>query len=150
MDWIWFGEQERGITITSLLPPATFGATLRPEGTGCIQKNKSPHQHHRHPGPRGLHRFGVQRSLRVLDGSVTILAAKGQCRAAVTGTVWRRADEYKVPRMVYVNKMDTMGADLFPAASKMLHMIVCTNGVAINCHRREDAFRGIVDLVDMN
>ena len=91
----------------------------------------------------------VQRSLRVLDGSVTVLAAKGGVEPQ-SETVWRQADEYKVPRMVYVNKMDTMGADFFRCI-KMLHDRLHANGVAIQLPiGQEDTFRGIVDLVDMN
>ena len=71
----------------------------------------------------------VQRSLRVLDSSVTVLAAKGGVEPQ-SETVWRQADEYKVPRMVYVNKMDTMGADFFRCI-KMLHDRLHANGVAI-------------------
>ena len=83
------------------------------------------------------------------SGSVTVLAAKGGVEPQAE-TVWRQADEYKVPRMVYVNKMDTMGADFFRCI-KMLHDRLHANGVAIQLPiGQEDTFRGIVDLVDMN
>ena len=90
----------------------------------------------------------VQRSLRVLDGSVTVLAAKGGVEPQ-SETVWRQADEYKVPRMVYVNKMDTMGADFFRCV-QMLHDRLHANGVPIQLPvGQEDTFKGIVDLIDM-
>ena len=80
---------------------------------------------------------------------MTVLAAKGGVEPQ-SETVWRQADEYKVPRMVYVNKMDTMGADFFRCI-KMLHDRLHANGVAIQLPiGQEDTFRGIVDLVDMN
>ena len=90
----------------------------------------------------------VQRSLRVLDGSVTVLAAKGGVEPQ-SETVWRQANEYKVPRMVYVNKMDTMGADFFRCV-QMLHDRLHANGVPIQLPiGQEDTFKGIVDLIDM-
>ena len=90
----------------------------------------------------------VERSLRVLDGSVTVLAAKGGVEPQ-SETVWRQADEYKVPRMVYVNKMDTMGADFFRCV-QMMHDRLHANGVPIQLPvGQEDTFRGIIDLIDM-
>lgn len=90
----------------------------------------------------------VQRSLRVLDGSVTVLAAKGGVEPQ-SETVWRQADEYHVPRMVYVNKMDTMGADFFRCV-RMLHERLHANGVPIQLPvGQEDTFKGIIDLIDM-
>ena len=91
----------------------------------------------------------VQRSLRVLDGSVTVLCAKGGVEPQ-SETVWRQADEYKVPRMIYVNKMDIMGADFY----NVLHMIhdrLKCNAVPIQLPiGSEDTFKGIIDLVEMD
>ena len=140
MDWM-AQEQERGITITSA-------------ATTCFwkgSKNQYPSTRINIIDTPGHVDFTVevQRSLRVLDGSVTVLAAKGGVEPQ-SETVWRQADEYKVPRMVYVNKMDTMGADFFRCI-KMLHDRLHANGVAIQLPiGQEDTFRGIVDLVDMN
>ena len=90
----------------------------------------------------------VERSLRVLDGSVTVLCAKGGVEPQ-SETVWRQADRYHVPRMAYVNKMDTMGADFYHVIDMMHDRLKC-NAVAIQipvgC---EDTFRGLIDLVDM-
>ncbi|MEG2518003.1 MAG: GTP-binding protein, partial [Raoultibacter sp.] len=86
----------------------------------------------------------VERSLRVLDGSVTVMCAKGGVEPQ-SETVWRQADHYKVPRMVYVNKMDIMGADFF----NVLHMIhdrLKANAVPIQL----PIFKGIIDLIDMD
>ena len=140
MDWM-AQEQERGITITSA-------------ATTCFwkgSKNQFPSTRINIIDTPGHVDFTVevQRSLRVLDGSVTVLCAKGGVEPQ-SETVWRQADEYKVPRMVYVNKMDTMGADFFRCI-KMLHDRLHANGVAIQLPiGQEDTFRGIVDLVDMN
>ena len=126
MDWME-QEQERGITITSA-------------ATTCYNIIDTP----------GHVDFTVevQRSLRVLDGSVTVLAAKGGVEPQ-SETVWRQANEYKVPRMVYVNKMDTMGADFFRCV-QMLHDRLHANGVPIQLPiGQEDTFKGIVDLIDM-
>ena len=90
----------------------------------------------------------VQRSLRVLDGSVTVLCAKGGVEPQ-SETVWRQADEYHVPRMVYVNKMDIMGAN-FKRCLDMLHDRLKCNAVAIQLPiGAEDTFKGIIDLIDM-
>ena len=90
----------------------------------------------------------VQRSLRVLDGSVTVLAAKGGVEPQ-SETVWRQADNYHVPRMVYVNKMDTMGADFYRCV-RMLHERLNANAVPIQLPiGQEDTFKGIIDLIDM-
>ena len=91
----------------------------------------------------------VERSLRVLDGSVTVLCAKGGVEPQ-SETVWRQADNYKVPRMIYVNKMDIMGADFY----NVLHMIhdrLKCNAVPIQLPiGSEDTFKGIIDLVEMD
>ena len=133
MDWM-AQEQERGITITSA-------------ATTCFWKD------HRiniidTPGHVDF-TVEVQRSLRVLDGSVTVLCAKGGVEPQ-SETVWRQADEYKVPRMIYVNKMDIMGADFFNVLRMVKERFQC-NAVPIQLPiGAEDTFRGIVDLVNNN
>ena len=133
MDWM-AQEQERGITITSA-------------ATTCFWKD------HRiniidTPGHVDF-TVEVQRSLRVLDGSVTVLCAKGGVEPQ-SETVWRQADEYKVPRMIYVNKMDIMGADFFNVLKMVKERFQC-NAVPIQLPiGAEDTFKGIVDLVNNN
>ncbi len=132
MDWME-QEQERGITITSA-------------ATTCFWKG------HRlniidTPGHVDF-TVEVERSLRVLDGSVTVLCAKGGVEPQ-TETVWRQADNYRVPRMVYVNKMDIMGADFYNVLD-MLHSRLKTNAVPIQLPiGAEDEFKGIIDLLEM-
>ena len=132
MDWM-AQEQERGITITSA-------------ATTCFWKN------HRiniidTPGHVDF-TVEVQRSLRVLDGSVTVFCAKGGVEPQ-SETVWRQADEYKVPRMAYVNKMDIMGADFYRVVDMMKDRLKC-NAVPIQLPiGAEDTFKGIIDLVEM-
>ena len=90
----------------------------------------------------------VERSLRVLDGSVTVFCAKGGVEPQ-SETVWRQAEEYKVPRMAYVNKMDIMGADFYRVVQMMKDRLKC-NAVPIQLPiGSEDTFKGIVDLVTM-
>ena len=134
-------EQERGITITSA-------------ATTCFwkgSKNQFPSTRINIIDTPGHVDFTVevQRSLRVLDGSVTVLCAKGGVEPQ-SETVWRQADEYKVPRMIYVNKMDIMGADFY----NVLHMIhdrLKCNAVPIQLPiGAEDTFKGIIDLVEMD
>ncbi len=132
MDWM-AQEQERGITITSA-------------ATTCFWKN------HRiniidTPGHVDF-TVEVERSLRVLDGSVTVLCAKGGVEPQ-SETVWRQADKYRVPRMVYVNKMDIMGADFYRVVDMMKERLKC-NAVPIQLPiGRELEFKGIIDLVTM-
>ena len=132
MDWM-AQEQERGITITSA-------------ATTCFWKN------HRiniidTPGHVDF-TVEVERSLRVLDGSVTVLCAKGGVEPQ-SETVWRQADKYRVPRMVYVNKMDIMGADFYRVIEMMKERLKC-NAVPIQLPiGRELEFKGIIDLVTM-
>ena len=132
MDWM-AQEQERGITITSA-------------ATTCFWKG------HRlniidTPGHVDF-TVEVERSLRVLDGSVTVFCAKGGVEPQ-SETVWRQADEYKVPRMAYVNKMDIMGADFYRVVQMMKDRLKC-NAVPIQLPiGSEDTFRGIIDLVEM-
>ena len=131
MDWME-QEQERGITITSA-------------ATTCFWKG------HRiniidTPGHVDF-TVEVQRSLRVLDGSVTVLCAKGGVEPQ-SETVWRQADEYKVPRMIYINKMDIMGADFYRVLKMIDERFQC-NPVPIQLPiGSEDTFKGIVDLIN--
>ena len=131
MDWME-QEQERGITITSA-------------ATTCFWKK------HRiniidTPGHVDF-TVEVQRSLRVIDGSVTVLCAKGGVEPQ-SETVWRQADEYKVPRMIFVNKMDIMGADFYRALNMVKDRFKC-NALPIQLPiGSEDTFEGIIDLVE--
>ena len=117
MDWM-VQEQERGITITSAATTCYWSHSETQKDPVAFKKNRHRINIIDTPGHVDF-TVEVQRSLRVLDGSVTVLAAKGGVEPQ-SETVWRQADEYKVPRMVYVNKMDTMGADFFRCI-KMLH-----------------------------
>ena len=140
MDWM-AQEQERGITITSA-------------ATTCFwkgSKNQYPSTRINIIDTPGHVDFTVevQRSLRVLDGSVTVLCAKGGVEPQ-SETVWRQADEYKVPRMIYVNKMDIMGADFYNVL-RMIHERLKCNAVPIQLPiGAEDTFKGIIDLVEMD
>ena len=133
MDWME-QEQERGITITSA-------------ATTCFWKN------HRiniidTPGHVDF-TVEVERSLLVLDGSVTVMCAKGGVEPQ-SETVWRQADHYHVPRMIYVNKMDIMGADFYNVLRMIDERLKC-NAVPIQLPIGKEAeFRGIIDLVEMN
>ena len=132
MDWM-AQEQERGITITSA-------------ATTCFWKG------HRiniidTPGHVDF-TVEVERSLRVLDGSVTVLCAKGGVEPQ-TETVWRQADKYHVPRMVYVNKMDIMGANFYHVLDMMHDRLKC-NAVPVQLPiGAESTFKGVVDLIKM-
>ena len=133
MDWME-QEQERGITITS----AATTCFWRDTRINIIDT----------PGHVDF-TVEVERSLRVLDGSVTVLCAKGGVEPQ-SETVWRQADHYHVPRMIYVNKMDIMGADFYNVLN-MVHERLKCNAVPIQLPiGKEDSFRGIVDLVEMN
>ena len=146
MDWME-QEQERGITITSAATTCYWSHTETQHDPAQVKKNRHRINIIDTPGHVDF-TVEVQRSLRVLDGSVTVLAAKGGVEPQ-SETVWRQADEYKVPRMVYVNKMDTMGADFFRCV-QMLHDRLHANGVPIQLPiGQEDTFKGIVDLIDM-
>lgn len=132
MDWME-QEQERGITITSAATTCYWaGHRLNIIDT---------------PGHVDF-TVEVERSLRVLDGSVTVLCAKGGVEPQ-SETVWRQADNYKVPRMAYVNKMDIMGADFYRVVDMMKDRLKC-NAVPIQLPiGAEDEFKGIIDLVEM-
>ncbi len=132
MDWME-QEKERGITITSA-------------ATTCFWKDNRINIIDT-PGHVDF-TVEVERSLRVLDGSVTVLCAKGGVEPQ-SETVWRQADNYKVPRMVYVNKMDITGADFYHVLQMMHDRLKC-NAVPIQLPIGfEDTFTGIVDLVEM-
>ena len=132
MDWME-QEQERGITITS----AATTAEWKENRINIIDT----------PGHVDF-TVEVERSLRVLDGAVTLFCAKGGVEPQ-TETVWRQADHYGVPRLAYVNKMDIMGADFFRAVSMMKDRLR-TNAVPIQLPiGKEDTFVGIIDLIRM-
>ncbi|MDY4231481.1 MAG: elongation factor G [Candidatus Faecousia sp.] len=132
MDWME-QEQERGITITS----AATTCFWRHCRINIIDT----------PGHVDF-TVEVERSLRVLDGAVTVLCAKGGVEPQ-TETVWRQADKYNVPRMVYVNKMDIMGADFFNVL-KMMHDRLKCNAVPIQLPIGSEAtFKGVIDLLKM-
>ena len=132
MDWM-VQEQERGITITSAATTAYWkGHRLNIIDT---------------PGHVDF-TVEVQRSLRVLDGSVTVFCAKGGVEPQ-SETVWRQADDYRVPRMAYVNKMDIMGADFYNVVQMMHDRLKC-NALPIQLPiGAEEDFKGIVDLIEM-
>ena len=133
MDWME-QEQERGITITS----AATTCFWRDTRINIIDT----------PGHVDF-TAEVERSLRVLDGCVTVLCAKGGVEPQ-SETVWRQADHYHVPRMIYVNKMDITGADYYHVLDMIRDRLKC-NAVPIQLPiGSEDSFRGIVDLVDMD
>ena len=146
MDWME-QEQERGITITSAATTCYWSHTETQHDPALFKKNRHRINIIDTPGHVDF-TVEVQRSLRVLDGSVTVLAAKGGVEPQ-SETVWRQADKYKVPRMVYVNKMDIMGADFYNVLDMMKDRLKC-NAVPIQLPiGSEDTFRGIIDLIDM-
>ena len=132
MDWM-AQEKERGITITS----AATTAFWKKHRINIIDT----------PGHVDF-TVEVERSLRVLDGSVTVLCAKGGVEPQ-SETVWRQADKYKVPRMVYVNKMDIMGANFYNVVDMLLNRLK-TNAVPLQLPiGAEEDFKGIIDLLEM-
>ena len=132
MDWM-VQEQERGITITSAATTCHWNGNR----INIIDT----------PGHVDF-TVEVERSLRVLDGSVTVFCAKGGVEPQ-SETVWRQADKYRVPRMAYVNKMDIMGANFYRVVG-MIHDRLKANAVPIQLPiGAEDTFRGIIDLMDM-
>ena len=140
MDWM-AQEQERGITITSAATTCYWKGT----------KNQFPQTRINIIDTPGHVDFTVEveRSLRVLDGSVTVMCAKGGVEPQ-SETVWRQADHYQVPRMIYVNKMDIMGADFYHVLD-MIHDRLKCNAVPIQLPiGKEETFKGIIDLVEMN
>ena len=139
MDWME-QEQERGITITSAATTCYWSGE---------QKQYAPHRINIIDTPGHVDfTVEVQRSLKVLDGSVTVFCAKGGVEPQ-SETVWRQADEYHVPRMAYVNKMDIMGANFYRVID-MMHERLHANAVPIQLPiGAEDSFVGIIDLVLM-
>ena len=140
MDWME-QEQERGITITSAATTCYWKGS----------KDQFPQTRINIIDTPGHVDFTVEveRSLRVLDGSVTVMCAKGGVEPQ-SETVWRQADHYHVPRMIYVNKMDITGADFFHVLD-MVHDRLKCNAVPIQLPiGKEDTFKGIIDLVEMN
>ena len=140
MDWM-AQEQERGITITSAATTCYWTGTANQFPQTRINIIDTP----------GHVDFTVEveRSLRVLDGSVTVLCAKGGVEPQ-SETVWRQADTYKVPRMIYVNKMDIMGADFYHVLDMISDRLKC-NAVPIQLPiGSEETFKGIIDLVEMD
>ncbi len=139
MDWME-QEQERGITITSAATTCFWSGSaqqFKPTRINIIDT----------PGHVDF-TVEVQRSLRVLDGSVTVLCAKGGVEPQ-SETVWRQADEYGVPRMAYVNKMDIMGADFYRVVGMMRERLHA-NAVPIQLPiGAEETFKGIIDLFEM-
>ena len=140
MDWM-AQEQERGITITSAATTCYWSGSknqFKPTRINIIDT----------PGHVDF-TVEVERSLRVLDGSVTVLCAKGGVEPQ-SETVWRQADNYKVPRMIYVNKMDIMGADFYNVLRMIEERLKC-NAVPIQLPiGSEDTFKGIIDLIEMD
>ena len=140
MDWM-AQEQERGITITSAATTCYWTGSknqFKPTRINIIDT----------PGHVDF-TVEVERSLRVLDGSVTVLCAKGGVEPQ-SETVWRQADNYKVPRMIYVNKMDIMGADFYNVLRMIEERLKC-NAVPIQLPiGSEDTFKGIIDLIEMD
>ena len=140
MDWM-AQEQERGITITSAATTCFWSGSSGQFPQTRINIIDTP----------GHVDFTVEveRSLRVLDGSVTVMCAKGGVEPQ-SETVWRQADHYHVPRMIYVNKMDIMGADFYNVL-RMIHDRLKCNAVPIQLPiGSEDTFKGIIDLVEMD
>ena len=140
MDWM-VQEQERGITITSAATTCYWKGS----------KDQFPQTRINIIDTPGHVDFTVEveRSLRVLDGSVTVMCAKGGVEPQ-SETVWRQADHYHVPRMVYVNKMDMLGADFYHVLD-MIHDRLKCNAVPIQLPiGKEESFKGIIDLVEMD
>ena len=146
MDWME-QEQERGITITSAATTCYWSHTETQHDPALFKKNRHRINIIDTPGHVDF-TVEVQRSLRVLDGSVTVLCAKGGVEPQ-SETVWRQADKYQVPRMVYVNKMDIMGANFYNVIDMMKERLKC-NAVPIQLPIGAEAdFKGIIDLVQM-
>ncbi|MDD3231428.1 MAG: GTP-binding protein, partial [Oscillospiraceae bacterium] len=144
MDWM-AEEQERGITITSA---ATTCFWTHSEYFGDPDKNRDYRINIIDTPGHVDFTVEVERSLRVLDGSVTVFAAKGGVEPQ-SETVWRQAEQFGVPRMAYVNKMDIMGADFYNVIDMMKDRLNCVPVPIQLPIGAEDSFRGIIDLVNM-
>ena len=146
MDWM-AQEQERGITITSAATTCYWAHSDYHHDVEAVKKNRHRINIIDTPGHVDF-TVEVERSLRVLDGSVTVFCAKGGVEPQ-SETVWRQADKYKVPRMAYVNKMDIMGANFYRVVDMMKDRLKC-NAVPIQLPiGAEDTFKGLIDLVEM-
>ena len=146
MDWM-AQEQERGITITSAATTCYWVPTEYQNDAEAAKANKYRINIIDTPGHVDF-TVEVQRSLRVLDGSVTVLCAKGGVEPQ-TETVWHQANDYRVPRMAYINKMDIMGADFFRVVG-MIKDRLRANAVPVQLPiGKESSFRGIIDLMEM-
>ena len=146
MDWME-QEKERGLTITSAATTCYWSHTETQHDPAAYKKNRHRINIIDTPGHVDF-TVEVERSLRVLDGSVTVLCAKGGVEPQ-SETVWRQADNYKVPRMVYVNKMDIMGANFYRCVDMLRDRLKC-NAVPIQLPiGSEETFKGIIDLIDM-
>ena len=146
MDWM-AQEQERGITITSAATTCYWVPTEFQKDAAQAAANKYRINIIDTPGHVDF-TVEVQRSLRVLDGSVTVLCAKGGVEPQ-TETVWHQANDYRVPRMAYINKMDIMGADFFRVVG-MIKDRLRANAVPVQLPiGKESSFRGIIDLMEM-
>ena len=147
MDWM-VQEQERGITITSAATTCYWSHSETQKDPVAFKKNRHRINIIDTPGHVDF-TVEVERSLRVLDGSVTVMCAKGGVEPQ-SETVWRQADHYHVPRMIYVNKMDITGADFYHVLD-MVHDRLKANAVPIQLPiGKEDTFKGIIDLVEMD
>ena len=146
MDWM-VQEQERGITITSAAPTCYWAKTEYHDDPAKAKANTHRINIIDTPGHVDF-TVEVERSLRVLDGSVTVFCAKGGVEPQ-SETVWRQADKYMVPRMAYVNKMDIMGANFYRVVQMMKDRLH-TNPVPIQLPiGAESEFKGIIDLMEM-
>ncbi len=146
MDWM-AQEQERGITITSAATTCFWAHSKYHDDPAATKANTHRINIIDTPGHVDF-TVEVERSLRVLDGSVTVLCAKGGVEPQ-SETVWRQADKYGVPRMAYINKMDITGADFFRVVGMMKERLHA-NAVPIQLPiGKESQFRGIVDLMNM-
>ena len=146
MDWM-AQEQERGITITSAATTCFWAHSKYHNDPAATKENTHRINIIDTPGHVDF-TVEVERSLRVLDGSVTVLCAKGGVEPQ-SETVWRQADKYGVPRMAYINKMDITGADFFRVVGMMRERLRA-NAVPIQLPiGKESQFRGIIDLMNM-
>ncbi len=147
MDWME-QEQERGITITSAATTCYWSHSELQSDENKAKKNRHRINIIDTPGHVDF-TVEVERSLRVLDGSVTVMCAKGGVEPQ-SETVWHQANKYKVPRMIYVNKMDIMGADFYNVLN-MVKERLKANAIPIQLPiGAEDEFKGIIDLLKMS